>query len=101
MNYFSLFLNELVELTEERFEKIKRSHPEVVLDLISELEETIIIPDFVILKFEQYKFVKKINYRGKIKWLAVIVNYDKSINRYWIVTAYVSRLSIKGEIIYG
>lgn len=100
-NYFCLFLNEIIELTEERYEKIKRSHPEVILDLIDEFEATIVNPDFVILKLDQFKFVKRVSYRGKTKWLAVIVNYDKSLSRYWVVTAYVSRLPIKGEIIYG
>ena len=96
-----MFLDKVIDLTEERFEKIKKSHPEVILDLMNEFEATIVTPDFVIIKPNQYKLVKKIMYKGKRKWLAVIVIWDKSINRYWIVTAYISRLPIKGEIIYG
>ena len=96
-----MFLEEVIDLTEERFEKIKRSHPEVILDLMNDFEATIVTPDFVVIKLDQYKLVKKIMYKGKTKWLAVIVNWDKSIGRYWIVTAYISRLPIKGEIIYG
>jgi hypothetical protein len=68
---------------------------------MNEFETTIVDPDFVILGNDQFKLVKRIIYYGKTKWLAVIVNYDKSLNRYWIVTSYVSRLPIKGEIIYG
>lgn len=100
-SYFSLFLNEVIELTDERFNKIKRSHPEVIADLMSQLEAVIVEPDFVILKMQQFKLVRRVVYRGKMQWLVVIVNYDKPLNRYWVVTAYISRLPMKGEILYG
>lgn len=100
-SYFSLFLNEVIELTEERYCKIRHSHPEVITDLMAKFEETIVEPDFVIFKMQQFKFVKRVTSHGKTKWLAIIVNYDKPINRYWIVAAYVSKLPIKGEILYG
>jgi hypothetical protein len=100
-NYFCILLDDVIEFSEDRYLRISHAHPELVHDLMDDLEATIVYPDYVLLKNTKYKLIKKIFINEEPRWICVVVHFDNVHERLWISNAYASSVGIVGEVIYG
>lgn len=100
MKIYRDYLNRHIRLTDERFEHILE-HPEMV-EFIDDIEEVIKNPEIVIqsksdINVEIYSY-KKLTQLFGIKWLCVVVKITNVDG--FIITAYISRNLINGEILW-
>jgi hypothetical protein len=94
------YLNRPIRLTSERLEHILE-HPEMI-EFVSEIEDVIQNPEIVIQskadKNEEIYYNKKLTKLFGNKWLCVIVKFTNIDG--FILTAYISRNLINGEILW-
>jgi len=103
MNRFPCpYLNREVELTEERERHIAERHPDLLPEFRNHIADTLAVPDQVrrSMRFGNarlfsrwYTDVK----RGK-HVVVVVVSEPDAANRHWIITAYLTRKLIEGEV---
>lgn len=100
-NYFCMLLDDVIEFSENRYLQITHAHPEMMADFMDEFEAAIVYPDFIFLKGQKYKLIKKIFVNECPRWIVIAVHYDNVHERLWIANAYTSAVPIEGEVIYG
>lgn len=103
MNIFICpYLKREVVLTDERYEHIKKQHPELLPDYESAVSETVLDPDSVrkSARFLNARMFTKYfeNIRGGKYTVVVVVSDTQPEQRDWIVTAYITRKLGDGEI---
>ena len=100
--FFCPYLKREVILTDERYEHIKKQHPELLPDYESALKETVLDPDSVrkSSRFQNARMFTKYfeNIRGGKHTVVVIVSDTQPEQRDWIITAYITRKLSEGGI---
>ncbi len=100
--FFCPYLKREVMLTDERYDHIKKQHPELLPGYESAVKETVIDPDSV-RKSSRFKnarmFTKYFDkIRGGKYTVVVVVSDAHPVERDWIITAYITRKLSDGEI---
>ncbi len=100
--FFCPYLKREVVLTDERYEHIKKQHPELLPDYESAVCETVLDPDSVrkSARFQNARMLTKYfeNIRGGKYTVVVVVSDTQPEQRDWIITAYITRKLSDGEI---
>lgn len=100
--YFCPYLKREIILTDERYNHIKKQHPELLPNYESAVKETILDPDSIrkSLRFNQARMFAKYfeNIRGGKYTVVVVVSDSHPEQRDWIITAYITRKLSDGEI---
>jgi len=91
-----------VELTDEREQHIAEYHPDLLPEHISEVGETLRDPDSVrrSRRFSNARLFTKWfdNVKGG-KYIVVVVVFDYGEReRHWVVTSYIARKLLEGEV---
>jgi hypothetical protein len=100
-NFFCSYLNDLVELTDERINHIIQRHPELSNNYEKYISETLLNPDQVRndIRFQETLLISRwypqIN-KGRYVIVAVVTEIDRN----FIVTAYTARKITQGEVIW-
>ena len=96
--YFCLKLAQNIELQIERLDHILDRHPELC-SLLTELSLTIQNPELVLLKETgELLFIRWFKDVLNGKFMTVVVIKSDTINRWWVVTAFVTRKLPHGEL---
>jgi hypothetical protein len=96
------YLNGEVELTDERATHIAQTHPDLMPEHLPQLKETLADPDQVRRSIRMsmahifYRWFEDVH-KGKYI-VVVVVSEAAPTERHWIITAYVTRRLIDGEI---
>jgi hypothetical protein len=96
------YLNGEVELTDEREEHIAKTHPDLLPEYLSQVKQTLADPDQVRRSIRMsaarifYPWFDDVR-QGKYV-VVVVVSEAAPTERNWIITAYVTRRLINGEI---
>lgn len=90
-----------VELTEEREAHIAQMHPDLLPEYLPQLQQTLLDPDEV--RRSARMSSARIFYRWfedvrQGKYVAVVVVSESAAKRHWIITAYLTRRLMNGEI---
>ena len=97
--FYSPHLNANVELSDERERHIAQGHPDLLPEFRSLLFEVLQLPDRARIssRYPNATLFSRYfpNVRGG-KHIIVVVVSEPSINRHWIVTAYLSRQLSEG-----
>lgn len=100
--FFCPYLKREVILTDERYEHIKKQHPELLPDYEKAVSETVLDPDSVrkSSRFQNARMFTKYfeNIRGGKYSVVVVVSDTQPEQRDWIITAYITRKLSDGEI---
>lgn len=96
------YLNEFVELTEERRRHIESSHPEILPQHEEHLALTLADPDEVRIDDEYpntHLFIRWFEglFGGKLVIVAVVSDSGPAV-RHWIVTSFIARKPARGVI---
>jgi hypothetical protein len=96
------YLNALVELTDEREQHIAKRHPDLLPDHLQRIADTLDCPDQIrrSARFTNARlFSRWFELLRGGKYVVVIVVSDAAPgNRHWIITAYMARRLVEGEI---
>lgn len=90
-----------VELTEEREAHIAQTHPDLFPEYLPQLQQTLLDPDEVRRSARMsgarmfYRWFEDVR-QGK--YVAVVVVSESAAERHWIITAYLTRRLMNGEI---
>lgn len=102
INFECPYFKKEVILTDERYDHIKSNHPDILPEYELELKETIYNPDSVrkSSRFQNARLFTKFfhNLKGGKYAVVVVVNDTQPEERYWIITAYITR-KLSGGII--
>lgn len=103
MNLFQCrYLGGEVELTDERERHIAQTHPELLPEHQAALAATLADPDQVrrSVRFGNARLFSRwfTSLRGGKYVVVVVVSDVDSINRHWIITAYIARKLAEGAI---
>ncbi len=96
------YLNQEVELTQERRQHILTKHPDFLPEYFAQLAETLAAPDEV--RFDQRFPETRLfarwfdNLKGGKYVVVAVVSDPSPRKRHWIVTAYLARKVSQGEI---
>lgn len=95
------YLNGEVELTDERARHIAQTHPDLLPEYIPHVKQTLADPDQV--RRSSRMSAARIFYRWfddvrQGKYVVVVVVSESAAERNWIITAYMTRRLINGEI---
>ena len=100
--FFCPYLKREVILTDERYDHIKKQHPELLPDYESAVKEAVIDPDSVrkSSRFQNARMFTKYfdNIRGGKYTVVVVVSDTQPEQRDWIITAYITRKLSDGVI---
>ncbi|OIP29184.1 hypothetical protein AUK22_03430 [bacterium CG2_30_54_10] len=100
--FFCPYLKGEVELTDERAQHIGERHPELLPENVNRLVETLAQPDEVRRStwFQNAKLFSRWfeDFRGGKFVVAVVVTGFGTPKRHWIITAYVARKLVEGEV---
>ena len=100
--FFCPYLKREVILTDERYDHIKKQHPELLPDYESAVKETVLDPDSVrkSSRFQNAQMFTKFfeNIRGGKYTVVAVVSDTQPEQRDWIITAYITRKLSDGEI---
>lgn len=100
--FFSPYLKGEVELTDERAGHIAERHPELLPNGLKLLVETLAKPEEVrhSVRFQNAKLFSRrfADFMGENHVVVVVVSDLGTPNRHWIITAYVARKLMEGEI---
>jgi hypothetical protein len=94
------YLHGEVELTDEREAHIAETHPDLLPEYLPQLEQTLLNPDEVRRSARMsgvrmfYRWFEDVR-QGK--YVAVVV-VSEAAERHWIITAYLTRRLMNGEI---
>jgi hypothetical protein len=95
------YLKSEVELTDERETHITQSHPDLLPEYLPQLEQTLLDPD-QIRRSERMSgarmFYRWFDDIRQGKYVAVVVVSESTGGRHWIITAYLTRRLINGEM---
>ncbi len=96
------YLNNSVELTEERLNHISETHPDLLPIYLKELAETLANPDQIRRSSQLQNallFARWFDHIRDGKYVVVVVVTDTTpTKRYWIITAYIARKLTGGTI---
>jgi hypothetical protein len=95
------YLKGKVELTEEREAHIAETHPDLLPEYLPQLQQTLADPDEVrrsVRMSGARMFYRWFDDVRQGKYVAVVVVSDTPTERNWIITAYITRRLINGEI---
>lgn len=96
--YFCSQLGHSVELSKERLVHIFERHPELQ-DFADELELTINNPEFILKKVTgELLLIRWFRHVINGKFITAVVVNNESFERKWVVTAFITRKSPKGEL---
>ena len=99
--FYCPYLNSEVELTDEREEHISLQHPDLLPDYHPAIQKTLTDPDQIRCssRFSGARlFSRWFDSVRDGKYVVVIVVSDaQSIERHWIITAYIARKLAKGR----
>ncbi len=96
--YLCLKLGQIIELSPERLSHILQRHVEL-RDFLLEFELTINNPEFILQK--QAGELLLIRWFENIingKFITAVVINDQTLDRKWIITAFITRTCPKGEL---
>lgn len=100
--FFCPYLNREVILTDERYDHIKKQHPELLPDYEIAVKETVYDPDSIrkSIRFQNARLFTRYfeNIRGGKHSVVVVVSDTMPAQRDWIITAYISRKISDGGI---
>ena len=89
------YLNNRVELTEERRQHIRTTHPGTLPEYQEQLEATLQSPDQIRRSTRDHNALLFSRWFDTIRTgrhlVVVVVNDDNRLTRYWIVTVYTAR----------
>ena len=96
------YLKGNVELTEERERHIAQRHPDLLSEYRGQMAETLAQPD------EVRRSVRFGNARLFSRWytdvkkgkhvVVVVVSQPDAMNRHWVITAYLTRRLVQGDV---
>lgn len=90
-----------VELTEERETHIAETHPDILPEYLPQIKQTLADPDEVrrsVRMSGARMFYRWFDDVRQGKYVAVVVVSDTTAERNWIITAYLTRRLMNGEI---
>ena len=95
------YLNGEVDLTDEREAHIAETHPDLLPEYLSQLGQTLADPDEVRRSTRMSgarMFYRWFDDVRQGKYVAVVVVNDTPTERNWIITAYITRRIMNGEM---
>ena len=99
------YLGDDVELTQERELHISGQHPDLLPEYREQIEETLVVPDRIARSSRvenAYLFSRWYNNVRGGKFVVVVVLAEQGQRaRRWIVTAYLARKLVGGEIVWA
>ena len=96
------YLQADVELTNEREAHIVQRHPDLQPDYLARIESTLAFPDSVhVERASTLVFARWYDdlYAGKY-FFVFVVRHIEGVVRFWVVTARLSRLAARGEVVW-
>jgi hypothetical protein len=97
------YLNQQIELTEERYEHIVITHPGTLPDYLIQLGETLDNPDLIRRSDrdpEALLFSKWFETIRGGRYLVVVMIHQAELERSWIVTTYTARKITGGTVLW-
>ena len=104
MTYFQChYLNSTVELTDERERHITERHPDLLPEYRERLVDVLVDPDQIRLstRFENARLFSRWFddlHGGKYVVVVVVSDIKANHSRHWIITAYMTRNLVEGEV---
>jgi hypothetical protein len=96
------YLNGDVELTEERERHIGERHPDLLPEYREELVNTLAMPDQVrrSIRYGSARLLSRWynDLRGGKHLVVVVVSQPDASERHWVITAYLARRLVEGEL---
>jgi len=102
--FYCPYLNDVIELTDERESHIVERHPDLLPKYENQMEETLRDPDEVrrSKRFSNAQmFCRWFESVKKGKYVVVVVISEGEIkHRHWIITSYISHKLMHGDIVW-
>ena len=94
-------LEAVVKFTAERQQHVAQRHPDLMPGHLAELRQTLADPDSVrrsLVDPEPILLTRWFSQLRGGRFIVVVVKYDHSAERFWLLTAYLARSLAGGEI---